>query len=321
MIRFACPQCHKGFQTDDKAAGKKTKCPKCGGAITVPAPEQPATADPIPQLTAATPAATAGADDGYALASEPATRKPDDFWDSLDPPSEHLVPMPARIVPVRTQISRPAQRSRANGPSMALVAVGGLFLIGITVGATLWATGSFSRAPASKPPEVSEKTGDANAERLAELNRREAEKTAQVQKQAEEAARAEQLRKQAEEDRRKREEYERTERERRVERDRSLKAELNEASEERDSLKKKYDALVVKKNEALRSAAWWTQHTVDSIRAGFSKDVVDGAEQNMKQYQTEAKNYESQLEGVKDSIERVGRKIRRIEQELGATKE
>ena len=35
MINFACPQCHQGFKVEDKAAGKKTKCPKCG-AVLVP---------------------------------------------------------------------------------------------------------------------------------------------------------------------------------------------------------------------------------------------------------------------------------------------
>ena len=37
MIRFACPKCHKPFQVDDKAAGKTSKCPQCGGPFTVPA--------------------------------------------------------------------------------------------------------------------------------------------------------------------------------------------------------------------------------------------------------------------------------------------
>jgi hypothetical protein len=203
MIRFACPQCHKGFQVEDKAAGKKTKCPKCGAALSVPAPERSAMPDPIPQLPAVKPATTAATGDGYALAPEPATHKTDDFWDSLDPPpSEHLAPVPGRLLPMRSQITWSAQRSRAKKPSMALLAVGGLFLIGITVGVTLWATGSFSRAPASKSPEADEKRDDANAERLAESKRREAAKAAQLQKQAEE-------------DRHKREEYERTERERR----------------------------------------------------------------------------------------------------------
>jgi len=35
MIRFACPQCHKGFQVEDKLAGRKTKCPNCHAQISV----------------------------------------------------------------------------------------------------------------------------------------------------------------------------------------------------------------------------------------------------------------------------------------------
>jgi len=36
MIRFACPQCHKGFQVEDKLGGRKTKCPNCNGTISIP---------------------------------------------------------------------------------------------------------------------------------------------------------------------------------------------------------------------------------------------------------------------------------------------
>ena len=38
MICFACPQCHKGFQVEDKLAGRTTKCPKCNAPITIPVP-------------------------------------------------------------------------------------------------------------------------------------------------------------------------------------------------------------------------------------------------------------------------------------------
>ena len=38
-IRFACPQCYKGFQVESRFAGRKTTCPKCGAAISVPTPE------------------------------------------------------------------------------------------------------------------------------------------------------------------------------------------------------------------------------------------------------------------------------------------
>ncbi len=36
MIHFKCPQCHQSFKAEDKAAGKKTKCPKCGTELSVP---------------------------------------------------------------------------------------------------------------------------------------------------------------------------------------------------------------------------------------------------------------------------------------------
>jgi len=38
MIHFACPTCAKTFQVKDEFAGRRTKCPKCGQAIQVPAP-------------------------------------------------------------------------------------------------------------------------------------------------------------------------------------------------------------------------------------------------------------------------------------------
>ena len=36
MIRFACPLCHKGFQVEERLAGRKAKCPNCNGAISIP---------------------------------------------------------------------------------------------------------------------------------------------------------------------------------------------------------------------------------------------------------------------------------------------
>ena len=50
MIRFTCPQCGKGFQAEDKAGGKKTKCPKCTAAITVPLAETIGTSAPAVRL-------------------------------------------------------------------------------------------------------------------------------------------------------------------------------------------------------------------------------------------------------------------------------
>ena len=36
MIKFACSNCRESIRTDDKHAGKRGKCPKCGNAVVVP---------------------------------------------------------------------------------------------------------------------------------------------------------------------------------------------------------------------------------------------------------------------------------------------
>src|SRR5262249_25276856 len=35
-IRFACPTCQKTLSVDDQFAGRKSKCPRCSSALTVP---------------------------------------------------------------------------------------------------------------------------------------------------------------------------------------------------------------------------------------------------------------------------------------------
>lgn len=48
MIHFACPSCGKDFQVKDEFAGRRTKCPKCGQAIEVPATKTVAIKQPGP---------------------------------------------------------------------------------------------------------------------------------------------------------------------------------------------------------------------------------------------------------------------------------
>lgn len=43
-IAFAC-ECGKSFSVGDEHAGKRTKCPKCGAALTVPTPTAPEMSD------------------------------------------------------------------------------------------------------------------------------------------------------------------------------------------------------------------------------------------------------------------------------------
>lgn len=35
-IFVRCPSCSAGFNVKDEYAGKRTKCPKCGGQMTIP---------------------------------------------------------------------------------------------------------------------------------------------------------------------------------------------------------------------------------------------------------------------------------------------
>jgi len=140
MIRFACPKCHQSFHVEDKSAGKKTKCPKCGAALSVPVPERSATPDPLLPPPAVKPVAAAATDDTYGLATEKPAHKQDEFWNTLDQPaSEPPSPMPSRTAPIRTQTTRAEHKSRRKGPSMPLLAVGGVVLLAIAAGAALWA--------------------------------------------------------------------------------------------------------------------------------------------------------------------------------------
>jgi hypothetical protein len=49
-IRAECASCHKRFKADDKLAGRRAKCPQCGGIITLPKPQpmEPAAELPAP---------------------------------------------------------------------------------------------------------------------------------------------------------------------------------------------------------------------------------------------------------------------------------
>lgn len=45
-IAAECGACHKRFKAPDKLAGKRVKCPQCGGVIQVPAPQAPVVEKP-----------------------------------------------------------------------------------------------------------------------------------------------------------------------------------------------------------------------------------------------------------------------------------
>ena len=148
MIRFACPHCQKGFQVDDKAAGKTTKCPECKGAFMVPAAQQsPAPIPVAPSPTAKRVAAVVDKDDIYGIAVELTTQSENGrYGTSPEPSTDGPFPVLGRRDYRPTPASRSGHSARRKRPSMALLAIGGILLIGVTVGVTLWATGALSKS-------------------------------------------------------------------------------------------------------------------------------------------------------------------------------
>ena len=116
MISFACPVCDAKFQVKDEFAGQRSKCPKCGQALTVPTQSIP---PPIPSLVVP-PNSTANAA-GNAQLQEPRANK-------LTVPSE----------------------SAARRRTPLLIGAGGLLLAAACVSVSLWAIGSFSRTVGSE---------------------------------------------------------------------------------------------------------------------------------------------------------------------------
>ena len=74
MIHVQCPSCGVKLKSPDSAAGKKTKCPKCGTPITVPEPvlDAEVVSDSVPDDDYET-------DDPYGLADDVpgAAKEPD----------------------------------------------------------------------------------------------------------------------------------------------------------------------------------------------------------------------------------------------------
>jgi hypothetical protein len=48
MIRFACPDCGKGYSVKNELAGKRTRCLACKASLTVPASSEPEILDVVP---------------------------------------------------------------------------------------------------------------------------------------------------------------------------------------------------------------------------------------------------------------------------------
>ena len=132
MITFACSGCGKNFQVKAEFAGRKTKCPKCGQALLVPTPPAPApvstpSVKPPPKTPARSPA-------GVLERPVPVSSASAAAFENNDAPDV-----------------RRLRRDRGRAPLLVGLGAGALLLIGVSVLAALWATGSFSKAPKEEP--------------------------------------------------------------------------------------------------------------------------------------------------------------------------
>ena len=53
MIQFLCPGCQRTIKARDSAAGRNSKCPRCGAAVQIPQVEATSAHDPAAQATRA----------------------------------------------------------------------------------------------------------------------------------------------------------------------------------------------------------------------------------------------------------------------------
>jgi DNA-directed RNA polymerase subunit RPC12/RpoP len=148
MIHFNCSLCHQAFKVEDKSAGKKTKCPKCGTALLVPSPSPPSVSGPAA-------ADTFGVLDELPVAA--ATPKEDDLFDSFDQ-------QPAFGRQIST--TRPRNKRKSQRPIFVYAAFAGMLLVTVTVVVTLLVSRNVANDKGPTPDGVGGTQGDAALEKL-----------------------------------------------------------------------------------------------------------------------------------------------------------
>jgi hypothetical protein len=164
MIRFACQQCQKIFKVEDKHAGQKSKCPKCGAVLLVPATEvnQRQVRDsslPLDDNKVPTPPSSNISDDDiFDILNKPSQTHSDNAYDPVKQPpilSENAArtskpPVPPSI-PMQYNRDKTNTQTRTKSSSIVYLGIGGVLLVGISIGVTLWATGNLkSKSDSSK---------------------------------------------------------------------------------------------------------------------------------------------------------------------------
>ena len=92
-IKVKCRTCGSAFNAPDSAAGKKTKCPKCGGIIEIPEPAPPEP-DPLGDIFDAEVAPQWGFDDEDLQVEQPVEREAEE----PDPRTQRPCPMCGEMI-------------------------------------------------------------------------------------------------------------------------------------------------------------------------------------------------------------------------------
>lgn len=150
-ISVVCPPCARKLRAPDKAAGRRTKCPKCGTTVVIPITgeefSEPIDADARPQSI-----------------------------NSVEPSALRSKSPPAPTPPTAETISTflPSRKPNKNGSRAGLwiaMAVGIFVFFAVTIGVALWATGFFV---SGRTPKLTEKQKAAAADAIKALGRIEA---------------------------------------------------------------------------------------------------------------------------------------------------
>lgn len=139
MIHIACQKCRKKFRVGDRNVGKKAKCPGCGSIISISVTEA---ASPSDLRSGSDDADEYGdSDDLSSLlpTDDQVEQSSDDSWDVEDYPSPRKR---------NSKSARPSKTKKSRSPLLyAAIGTGVVVIVLVSVGATLWLSGAFSKPP------------------------------------------------------------------------------------------------------------------------------------------------------------------------------
>lgn len=158
MIRIACQKCRKKFRVDDSNVGKKAKCPGCGSIISIPVAEA---ASPSDLRSVSDNADEYGNSDDLSPmlpTDNQAEQSSDDPWDEVEEFPSSRTPRKRNSKP-----ARPSKTQKSRSPLLYVgIGTGAVLIVLISVGATLWLSGTFSKPPEQLEQDVAQPVGKAD---------------------------------------------------------------------------------------------------------------------------------------------------------------